>query len=239
MIPLYTGGEIPEKKARRIERHIKECPECRVKAEEFKSILSGIKAAARHVFGTDDLTNRTVLVQGVGDVGEPLARRLQSEGAEILVCDLDDALARRVASELEGEAVEPHLAYARRCDVYAPCAIGGTLNAQTIPQMHCRIVAGAASNQLSEPSDADLLHDRGILYAPDFIANAGAAVAIPLIEAGDLGEEQLRESVQRIGDALGQMFVEAEERGESPEHVARRLVQRRLQAAEDAQKKLP
>jgi leucine dehydrogenase len=195
-------------------------------------VLSGIKAAARHALGTDDLTDRTVLVQGVGDVGEPLARRLQTAGAEILVCDLDDALARRVASELEGEAVEPHLAYARRCDVYAPCALGGTLNAQTIPQMHCRIVVGAANNQLSSASDADLLHRRGILYAPDFVASAGAAIAIPFIEAGDLSEEQVRDSVQRIGDTLDRMFKESEESGESPVHAAHRLVRRRLAEAE-------
>jgi leucine dehydrogenase len=195
-------------------------------------VFASINAAARHALGTDDLRNRTVLVQGVGDVGEPLARRLQAEGAEILVCDLDEALARRVASELEGEAVEPHLAYARSCDVYAPCALGGTLNAQTIPQMQCRIVAGSAGNQLADASDADLLHERGILYAPDFIASAGAALAIPLIEAGDLSDEQVRESVQRIGDTLDQMFTEAGKRDESPVHEAERLVTRRLAGAE-------
>lgn len=194
-------------------------------------VFSGIKAAARHVFGDDDLTHRTVLVQGVGDVGEPLARRLQAAGAEILVCDLDDALARRVASELEGEAVEPHLAYARKSDVYAPCAIGGTLNAETIPHLNCRIVAGAANNQLREPTDADLLHERGILYAPDHITNAGGAMAVLLLDAGDLTEEQVRDTVMRIGGSLEQMFAEAEERDESPVHAAQRLVRSRLETA--------
>ncbi len=191
-------------------------------------IFSGIQAAARHALGDDDLTGVTVLVQGVGDVGEPLARRLQAAGAELLVCDLDDALARRVASELEGEAVEPHLAYARNSDVYAPCAIGGTLNSETIPQLNCKIVAGAAHNQLYNPSDADLLHDRGILYAPDFVANAGAAMAMPLLDAGDLSEERVRDSVQRVGGMLDELFVEAEERNESPYHAAARLVKQRL-----------
>jgi leucine dehydrogenase len=191
-------------------------------------IFSGIRAAARHALGADDLAGVTVLVQGVGDVGEPLARRLQAAGAELLICDLDDALARRVASELEGEAVEPHLAYARNSDVYAPCAIGGTLNSETIPQLNCKIVAGAAHNQLHSPSDADLLHDRGILYAPDFVANAGAAMAMPLLDAGDLSEERIREAVQRIGGMLDQLFVEAEERNESPFHAAARLVKHRL-----------
>ena len=194
-------------------------------------VFSGIQVAARHVFGDDDLTGRTILVQGVGDVGEPLARRLKAAGAEILVCDLDDALARRVASELEGEAVEPHLAYVRKSDVYAPCAIGGTLNAETIPQLNCRIVAGAANNQLREASDADLLHERGILYAPDHIANAGGAMAVLLLDAGDLTEEQVRDSVMRIGDSLDQLFTEAEQCDESPVHAAQRLVRRRLEIA--------
>jgi len=194
-------------------------------------IFSGIQAAARHALGDDDLTGRTVLVQGVGNVGEPLARRLQAAGAEILVCDLDDALARRVASELEGEAVEPHLAYARNSDVYAPCAIGGTLNSETIPQLNCKIVVGAAHNQLNDPSDADLLHERGILYAPDYVANAGAAMAMPLLDAGDMNEEQVRDSVQRIGGTLDQLFSEAEDRNESPVHAAERLVRQRLEVA--------
>jgi leucine dehydrogenase len=191
-------------------------------------IFSGITAATRHALGTADLAGRTVLVQGVGDVGEPLARRLQAAGAEILVCDLDDALARRVASELEGEAVEPHLAYARNSDVYAPCAIGGTLNAETIPQLNCKIVVGAAHNQLGDAGDADLLHERGILYAPDFVANAGAAIALPLLDAGDLSEEQVRKSVQGLGGTLDRLFAEAEDRDESPVHAAQRVVRERL-----------
>ena len=194
-------------------------------------VFSCICAAARHVFGKDDLSGRTVLVQGVGDVGEPLARRLQAAGAEVLICDLDDGLARRVAGELRGEAVEPHLAYNRMCDVYAPCAIGGTLNAETIPQLHCRMIVGAADNQLKDPSDAELLHDRANLYAPDYIANAGAAVALPLLDAGDFSEEQVRDSVRGIGDALDQILSEAIENGEPPVRAAERLVTRRLDAA--------
>jgi len=191
-------------------------------------VFAAIETAARHALGTEDLVGCTVLIQGVGDVGEPLARRLQAAGAEILVCDLDDALARRVASELEGEAVEPHLAYARKSDVYAPCAIGRTLNAETIPQLNCKIVAGSAHNQLNDPGDADLLHERGILYAPDFVINAGAAMALPLLDAGDLSEEQVRNAVQRIGGTLDQILVEAGSVGESPVHAARRLVLQRL-----------
>ena len=194
-------------------------------------LFSAICAALRRVFGVDDLKGRTVLVQGVGDVGEPLARRLQAAGSEVLVCDLDEALARRVAAELDGEAVVPHLAYARTCDVYAPCAVGGTLNAETVPQLHCRAVVGGANNQLREPADAERLHRRGILYGPDFIVNAGAAVAIPLLDEGVHSEEEVRNRVRGIGDTLDRIFAEAEERRESPVHAAQRLVQARLERA--------
>jgi len=194
-------------------------------------LVAAIKAAARKVFGTENLAGRTVLVQGVGDAGEPLARRLRYEGAEILVCDLDDALARRVASELEGEAVEPHLAYARMCDVYAPCAVGGTLNNETVPQLQCKIIAGAADNQLSAAPNADLLHEKGILYAPDYLANAGSAMAIPLMDAGDLADDQVLKSVERIGETLERVFEEAAVLDESPVHPAERLVASRLHTA--------
>ncbi len=197
-------------------------------------VFVGIRAAARKVFGSDDLTGRTVLVQGVGDVGEPLARRLKSAGAEIVVCDLDEALARRVATELEGETVEPHLAYARTCDIYAPCSVGATLNKETIPQLHCRIVAGSANNQLAQLGHAELLHQRGILFAPDYVVNAGGAIALPLLDAGDHTEEQIRARICNIESVLTEIFDEADRSHESPAHTARRLADRVLERSKPA-----
>jgi leucine dehydrogenase len=194
-----------------------------------RGVFVGIKAAVRFVFSTDDLSGRTVLLQGVGDVGEPLARMLREAGAEIMVCDLDEALARRVAAELDGEAVEPHLAYARTCDVFAPCAVGATLNRETIPQLHCRIVAGAANNQLERVEDATLLHERGILYVPDYVINAGGAIALPALDSGNVTEEEVRNRIGRIEDTLGEIFSEASENDESPVLAAKKLVERVLQ----------
>ncbi|MFQ5705199.1 MAG: Glu/Leu/Phe/Val dehydrogenase dimerization domain-containing protein [Gemmatimonadales bacterium] len=193
-------------------------------------VFLGIRAAVRHVFGSDDLHGKTVLLQGVGDVGEPLARRLKNAGANIVVCDLNEPLARRVATELEGETVEPHLAYARTCDIYAPCSIGATLNKETIPQLHCRIVAGSANNQLASPEDAELLHQRGILYAPDYVVNAGGAIALPMLDGGEHTEDQVRDRIRQLEDVIGKIFDEASGRDESPVRAAQRLVDRVLEA---------
>ncbi len=193
-----------------------------------RGVFAGIKAAVRFVYGTDGLGGRTVLVQGVGDAGEPLARMLHEAGAEIMICDLDEALARRVAAELDGEAVEPHLAYARTCDVFSPCAVGATLNKETIPQLHCRVVGGSANNQLERPEDADLLHQRGILYAPDYVINAGGAIALPALDSGKVTEDEVRNRIGRIADTLDEIFREARDNGESPVASAKRRVERIL-----------
>lgn len=191
-------------------------------------VFSGIKAALNHVHGSSGLAGRRVVIQGVGDVGEPLARRLLAGGAEVIVSDLDEAASWRVSTELEVETVVPHLVYARRCDVFAPCAVGGTLNRETIPQLQCRIVAGAANNQLAEPADADRLHERGVLYAPDYIINAGGAIALPSLDSGVLTDQQVEERIRGIAGRLSGIFVEAEANGESPYYAAERMVRRIL-----------
>jgi leucine dehydrogenase len=106
-------------------------------------VLVGMRAAVLHAFG-NGLAGRSVLIQGAGDVGAPLARMLKEEGARLLISDLDDELAARVASEVEGEVVAPEQAYRAECDVFAPCAVGAVLNRETIPVLACRVVAGPA-----------------------------------------------------------------------------------------------
>lgn len=194
-------------------------------------VYSGIRAAVQHVFGNPDLTGRSVVIQGVGDVGEPLARRLLAGGAEVIVSDLDEAVSWRVSTELEVETVLPHLVYARRCDVFAPCAVGATLNEDTIPQLQCRIVAGAANNQLARAQDADRLHERGILYVPDYVINAGGAIALPALDSGEMTEAEVEERVQGIGVRLRGILAEARTRGESPLYAAQRMVERVLEQA--------
>ena len=118
--------------------------------------------------------------------------------------------------------------YDTECDVYAPCAVGATLNADTIPRLRCRIVAGSANNQLGEEADAVRLHERGILYAPDYVVNAGGATAFAALAEGILEDAELRERVQRLGVVTAEILSEAAERNEPPLVAARRRVARVL-----------
>lgn len=194
-------------------------------------VLSGIRACLRHLDGSADLADRTVLVQGAGDVGLPLARLLAEAGARVLVADLDADRARRVAAETGGEAVAAEEIPDTPCDVYAPCAVGGVLDPDTIPRLRCRVVAGSANNQLESESDAERLHERRILYAPDYIINAGGAIAFGIMHRGEDDEATLRSAVERIEKSLEEIFAEAEDAGESPARAARRRAERVLARA--------
>lgn len=185
-------------------------------------VFVGIRAALAHRFGTGELTGRSVLIQGVGDVGLPLADLLSNAGARLLLCDIDADAAARAAERLGAEVVAPDDMWDLEVDVYAPCAIGATVNPGTVPLMKCRIVAGSANNQLLTAEDAERLAARGILYAPDYIINAGGAVAFGHMAAGDWTRESLEEEVAKIESTLASIFADAEARSESPLAAARR-----------------
>ncbi len=197
-------------------------------------VLQGIREAAAVRLDREGLEGSTVLIQGVGDVGEPLARLLAREGAEILLCDVDDERVRALAGELGARTVPPAEVYDTSCDVFAPCARGGVLSRETIPRLRCRIVAGSANNQLETPEDARRLRERGILYAPDYMVNAGGAVAFGLLSLGRTDRDELRERVLELGPALRRIFEEADEEGILPTEAARRRAERTLREGVDA-----
>lgn len=191
-------------------------------------VFEGMKSALRHRTGSDDLSGRTVLIQGVGHVGEPLARRIAEVGGTLLLSDRDGGRARALADELSGGWVAPAEVYQARCDVYAPCAVGATLNVETIPLLRCLVVAGGANNQLASVDDAERLRARGILYAPDYVINGGGAMAFTLIYQGEERVDELERRVSMIGASLDGIFLEAEQRAESPIVAAQRRVERIL-----------
>jgi leucine dehydrogenase len=191
-------------------------------------VFVGIRSALAALDRSPDLEGCSVLIQGAGDVGEPLARLVREALGEVLISDIDEEKAQRLAAKLDGRVIPAEATYTTPCDVFAPCAIGAILNGQTIPQLACRIVAGSANNQLDRAEDAERLHERGILYAPDYVVNAGGAIAFGMMHLGETDKEAMRESVLGIEEALNRIFAEAGERGESPVHGARRVAEKAL-----------
>jgi leucine dehydrogenase len=187
-----------------------------------RGVFHGIRASVRHVFGTDSLENRVVLVQGLGSVGAPLAAELTAAGARVLASDVAPKSAAGTDFVPADEVI------GAECDVYAPCALGGTLNAETIPRLRCRIVAGSANNQLAEPEDADRLREAGILYAPDFVINAGGVLNSLGVEHLGWPREQIEERLAAIGDTLEEIYSKAETEAITTEAAAEQLAESRL-----------
>jgi glutamate dehydrogenase/leucine dehydrogenase len=186
--------------------------------------LHAIRATLEHVFGSPDLAGRSVLVQGAGAVGGFLARELAEAGARVVVSDVEEDRAAATGCE----TVPPERALETEVDIYSPCAVGGTLSAESIPRLACRAVVGCANNQLTEPEDAERLRARGIVYAPDYVVNAGGIVQLIGLEDESWSEAQLEERLAGIGHTLRSLFAEAEAEGITPEEAADRLVRRRL-----------
>lgn len=194
-------------------------------------VHGGIRSALRHRFGDPDPEGRNVLIQGLGDVGEPLARELAAHGANLLLSDVHEGRARELARELGAETVDADEVYETGCDVFAPCAVGGVIDDETVSLLRCAIVAGSANNQLQAPRHADALHERGILYAPDYVINAGGALAFGLLHQGTTDFDVLLARVRELESRLDEIFQESATAGASPAHAARRLAERRLREA--------
>ena len=191
------------------------------------AVHAGLQACVEQVFGSPDLHGRSVLVQGAGAVGEVLVRLLQDDGAEVLVSDVDEDRARATGAAV----VAADHVYDTACDVYSPCAVGGTLNAATIARLRCKIVGGSANNQLAEPEDSKRLHERGILYAPDFIINAGGIIQLYLLEDRGASEEEMLAALRGVGDTLREIYARGGDPADAAEQLAaERIAQKREEA---------
>jgi leucine dehydrogenase len=193
-----------------------------------RGVFHGIRASVGHVFGSDSLEGRTVLVQGVGDVGAPLAQQLVSAGARVLVSDVVAERVRSLAGRIGAEVVPPEDAIGVECDVYAPCALGATLIAETIPRLRCRIVAGSANNQLAELDDAERLRTAAILYAPDFVVNAGGVLYALGVEHLGWTRATIEERLAGLGGTLAEIYRRADAEGITTQAAAERLARARL-----------
>jgi leucine dehydrogenase len=190
-------------------------------------VYHGIKAAAKKVWGSPDLAGRSVAIQGVGSVGGHLAQNLAAEGVRLHVSDIDPARVQRVVQETGATAVAPEEIFGLDVDVFAPCALGAILNDRTIPQLRCRIVAGGANNQLAEHRHGDELMRRGILYAPDFVINAGGLINV-YSELQGYDPVAARNRARGIYDTLLAIFERAEADGIPTYQAAERLAEARI-----------
>jgi leucine dehydrogenase len=195
-------------------------------------VVTAIEVACERVFGSASLRGRSVAVAGLGHVGGRIARMLARAGADLLVSDIDDGK-RALADQLGARWVTPEKALSAPVDVYAPCALGGVLDHETVPALQCPVIAGAANNQLADDGIADLLNARDVLWAPDFVANAGGIINIAVeFEDGGYDEKRAKARVRGIGDTLRQVFDDAGSMGATPLTAAMELARRNLAAAE-------
>jgi leucine dehydrogenase len=185
-------------------------------------IYCGIQAAASAKFAREDLEGIRVAVQGVGHVGYYLCKLLHDAGATLLVSDLDEARVERACSEFGAEAVPGSEILSADVDVLAPCALGAILDAESIPGIQARIIAGGANNQLRRPEDGQRLADAGILYAPDYVINAGGIINVACEYFGDVDDEGVMDLVAQIGPRLAGIFEEAQRTGEPTNVIADR-----------------
>jgi leucine dehydrogenase len=186
-----------------------------------------IRACCERVFGDTSLRGREICVIGLGHVGSRVARRCARAGAKLLLSDVDQGK-RRLAEQLGGRWLTPERALEAEVDVLSPCALGGLLSDETVPVLRCRVIAGAANNQLADDRVADLLAARAILWAPDFAVSAGGLINIAEEIVGPYDAATARRRVRGIADTLRRIFDDAESIGATPLTAAMELARRRL-----------
>ncbi len=187
-------------------------------------VYRGIQAGLKEVYGSESVKGKTVAIQGVGSVGSFLADMLFWNGAHLVVADVSVEKAQDIARKYGGTYVSSDEIFSIPCDVFAPCALGGILNSAMIPDLKCKIVAGAANNQLLVESDADILRSRGILYAPDFVINAGGLLNVTEeIMPEGYNPVQVREKIDGIWNTLLMIFALAEEQNCSTHEAAKKM----------------
>jgi valine dehydrogenase (NAD+) len=193
-------------------------------------VYLGMKAASHAAFGTDALGGRHVAVQGLGKVGARLVHHLVEEGAKVSAADVDDDAVAGVA-ELPGvEIVDVDDVLEVDADVISPNALGAVLSEATIPRISAAVVCGGANNQLATEADADVMHERGILYAPDFVVNAGGVINVSdELEPGGYSEPRARLRARAIPDTLTEIIEESRSAGVSTERAAVTVAERRIE----------
>jgi leucine dehydrogenase len=185
------------------------------------------------LWGDRSLAGRHVAVSGVGKVGGDLARQLHAEGARLTIADTRIDVAAALATELDASLVDPDDIAAIECDIFSPCALGAVLDERSIPALRCAAVCGCANNQLATDADGERVADLGILYAPDYVVNAGGVINIAEETApGGYDHDRAWKAITRIEDTVARIFVLADEQGITTAAAADRVAEARLAAAQ-------
>ena len=200
-------------------------------------VYRGMKACARHRWGADSLTGKTVALQGCGNVGYHLARLVRAEGAELVATDIDPERVKRVVDECGAQAVAPDDIYEAAAEIFAPCALGAVINDGTLPRLRVEIVAGGANNQLAEERHGDALEQRGITYAPDYVINGGGLINVNA-ELNGWTMERARAKAGEIYDTILRVFEIAKEEGLPSYQAADRLAEQRIASVANVRRNL-
>ena len=184
----------------------------------------GAQAAVKHHFKRDNFDGLTVALQGLGHVGYDYARRLHEAGAKLIVADIDQHSLQRAQAEFGAQVVDVNAIYDVDADIYAPCALGATLNPNTLSRLKAKIIAGGANNQLATPDIGEALRQKGVLYAPDFVINAGGIIKV-CYEYLNTPEDGMDAHVRQIGETLAEIFTRADAEGLPTSVIADRIAE--------------
>lgn len=196
----------------------------------------GMKAAVKEVYGKDSLNGKSVAVQGVGHVGQSLVELLCKENAKVYVCDINEDNLKAVTSKHNVKVVSPEAVYDLDVDIYSPCALGSTINTETLNKLRCTIIAGAANNQLAnEEIHGKMIMEKGIVYAPDFLINAGGLVNVAS-EILNYSRKKIMKITENIYKTTYQIFQKSKEKNISTSSAAIELAQKRINVARKSKK---
>lgn len=192
-------------------------------------VYKGMKASAKEAFGSDSLEGKVIAVQGVGNVAYRLCEYLHEEGASLIVTDINKEAVQRAVDAFGAKAIDPNDIYSVDCDIYAPCALGATINDDTIPVLKAKVIAGSANNQLKTPEHGDIIHEKGIIYAPDYVINSGGVINVA-DELNGYNQNRALRKVEGIYDILGKVY-EIAKRDHIPTYVAAdRMAEERIES---------
>jgi len=193
-------------------------------------VIQGMKACANANFGSDDLKGKIIALQGVGSVGSSMVEQLCDMGASLIITDVNKSAVDNLVKKFKVQKVAPEKIYSVECDIFSPCALGAILNDETIPKLKCKIVCGAANNQLKEARHGDLLTENGILYAPDYVVNAGGAIYDADRLIGEFNAKRGKAKVARIYQNTEKVINIAKSRGIPTYKAADVLAEERIKA---------